>query len=205
MSRYASITALIGLLVLTSACTELFGPRGTNPVSPGSPEALLDVSSEVVNLGVRSGKEVDDLSQWVNRDQPTRAELYCAEGEKHCREARQVLDLYGVPTMVVSSGAGTVTLVYERVLARDCDPRFKDDQGLWYNENHPAFGCAISANIVQHVTQKQQFISPNLSDFRDAETAVNGYTRYQQAAGQATTDATGNYSLENSVLRSASQ
>lgn len=202
MSRYASITALIGLLVLTSACTELFGPRGTNPASPGSPEALLDVSSEVVNLGVRSGKEVDDLSQWINRDQPTRAELYCAEGEKNCREARQVLDLYGVPTMVVPSGAGTVTLVYERVLARDCDARFKDDLGLWYNENHRAFGCATSANIVQHVTQKQQFISPNLSDFRDAETAVNGYARYQQSAGKAVSEGTSDYSISNSALDS---
>jgi len=204
MSRFVSVLLLTGLLAATSACN-ILGPRGVETTSPGTPEGLLDVSSEVVNLGVRSGKEVDDLSQWVNRDQPTRAELYCPEGEKNCREAQQVLDLYGVPVTKVSSQAGTVTLVYERVLARDCDPSFRDDETLWYNEHHPAFGCALSANIVQHVTQKQQFISPNLSDYRDAEAAVNGYSRYQSSTNTATKESAGQYTLSNSLLNAAKQ
>jgi hypothetical protein len=199
MSRHASLIILAGLLVATTGCN-LLGPRGTDWSSRGAPERLLDVSSEVVNLGVKSGKEVDDLSQWVNRDQPTRAELYCAEGELNCREAKQVLDLYGVPTLMVPSNAGTVTLVYERVLARDCDQRFVDAQDLWYNEHHPAFGCSISANIVQHVTQKQQFVSPNLSDFRDAEAATGSYNRYQQTVGQSINTNAGQYSIRESSV-----
>jgi len=204
MSRFVSAFALMGILAATTGCNML-GVRGTNPVSPGSPEALLDVSSEVVNLGVKSGKEVDDLAQWVNRDQPTRAELYCAEGEKNCKDARQVLELYGVPTMQVASQAGTVTLVYERVLARDCDQRFRDNYDQWYNENHPAFGCSVSANIVQHVAQKQQFVSPNLSDYRDAEAGVSSYNRYQAIVAKPITYNAANYRVDQSVLSSASQ
>lgn len=196
MRRIHSFTAFL-LLGLTAAC----GRYEDGAFSRGTPERLLDVSSEVVNLSVSSAAQVDELSQWVGRDQPTRAELYCSEGAPLCREARQVLELYGVPMLFVPSNAQTVTLVYERVLARDCDQAFNDDLKSWQNENHPAFGCAISANIVQHVAQKQQFISPNLGDYRDAESAVNQYNRYQSVppaqSGQ------NEYGLNQSLLQNA--
>jgi hypothetical protein len=167
----------------------------------GAPESLLDVSSEVVNLGVRNPTEVDELSHWINRDQPTRAELYCEEGATLCREARQVLELYGVPVTPVPSPANTVTLVYERVLARDCNPRFEDNLQNWQNDHHPAFGCATAANIVQHVSHKQQFVSPNLTDYRDAESATTNYTNYLRPPMQQ--DTRQNYNLDNSTLSNA--
>lgn len=191
-----SITALL-LLGLTAAC----GRYEDGAFSRGTPERLLDVSSEVVNLSVASSAQVDELSQWVGRDQPTRAELYCSEGAPLCREARQVLELYGVPMLFVPSNSQTVTLVYERVLARDCKQAYEDKLDQWHNENHPAFGCSISANIVQHVAQKQQFISPNLSDYRDAESAVNDYTVYQRMPAQQSNQ--NEYSLDQSLLRNA--
>ncbi len=196
LRSFSSFSALVMLGILT-AC----GGYEDGSFSRGTPERLLDVSSEVVNLGVRSSTEVDELSQWISRDQPTRAELYCTEGEQFCRESRQVLELYGVPFTFVPSNTQTATLVYERVLARDCDQRFKDELDQWRNENHAAFGCSISGNIVQHVTQKQQFISPNLGDFRDAETAIGGYTRYQQSAGGKISEG-GNFSIDSSALDS---
>ncbi len=183
-------------LFLVAAC----GRYEDGTFSRGAPERLLDVSSEVVNLGVNSAREVDELSQWVGRDQPTRAELYCSEGAPLCREAKQVLELYGVPTLFVPSNTQTVTLVYERVLARDCDQQFRDVPDLYRNENHKAFGCSISANIVQHVSQKQQFVSPNLSDYRDAEAAVNNYNSYQR---QTSTSEESAYSLDQSLLKNA--
>lgn len=185
------------VLLLLAAC----GRYEDATFSRGTPERLLDVSSEVVNVRVSSAREVDELSQWVGRDQPTRAELYCSEGAPLCREAQQVLELYGVPTLFVPSNTQTATLVYERVLARDCKQRFEDDQTLWRNENHPAFGCSMSANIVQHVSQKQQFISPNLTDYRDAESGVNNYSNYQR--GSARVPQQQAYGLDNSVLENA--
>lgn len=195
MRPITSLTALL-LIGLVSAC----GRYEDGTFSRGAPERLLDVSSEVVNLGVTTPAQVDELSQWVGRDQPTRAELYCAEGAKLCNEARKVFDLYGVPVTFVPSSTQTATLVYERVLARDCDQTFRDDLQLWHNEHHPAFGCSISANIVQHVTQKQQFVNPNLTDYRDAQSAVNHYTTYQRAGASKQQE---DYNLNQSLLRNA--
>jgi hypothetical protein len=193
------VVVVISLVALgfASSC----GYRGDGAFSRGTPERLLDVSSEVVNLSVKSAAEVDELSQWVGRDQPTRAELYCSEGAPLCNEAKQALELYGVPTMLISSGTQTATLIYERVLARDCNQSFRDDLHQWRSESHPAFGCAISANIVQHVAQKQQFISPNLSDYRDAESAVNSYSYYQNTVSAKKSEST--YGLGNSLLTNA--
>jgi hypothetical protein len=198
-SSVRSLSLIVSLITLglTSSC----GYRGDGAFSRGTPERLLDVSSEVVNLSIKSAAEVDELSQWVGRDQPTRAELYCSEGAPLCREAKQALELYGVPTMLVPSRTETVTLIYERVLARDCNPSFRDDLNQWRGENHPSFGCAISANIVQHVAQKQQFISPNLSDYRDAESAVNSYTHYQNTITNK--DSGSKYGLDSSLLKNA--
>lgn len=42
----------------------------------GSPESLLDASSEVVNVPLISEDSIQEVVQWVDQDQPTQAELY---------------------------------------------------------------------------------------------------------------------------------
>ncbi|MES2984380.1 MAG: hypothetical protein V4735_04235 [Pseudomonadota bacterium] len=169
-----SISTLACLLVVTSlalsACSQK--PRDSAYLNRGGPESLLDVSSEVVNLGTGTASELQDLSSWISKDQPTRAELRCSPGEKRCNEAQKLLQLHGVPFDLAASGESSVTLIYERILARDCNQRFVDNVTDDYNAPHPAFGCSISANMVQHVTNKQEFISPNLSDDPSAVRSV---------------------------------
>lgn len=166
--------------------------------SRGTPESLLDVSSEVVNLSVAGPQELQELSDWVESDQPTRAELYCMDGDIRCNEARQVLDLQGVPTMLVPSPANNVALVYERILARDCNQRFRDNTSNNRNLNHAAWGCSVSANVVQHVSDKQQFVSPNLMDIQPATGAAQAYGRaYAPRAAVAP------YSVERPLTSSA--
>lgn len=143
----------------------------------GTPESLLDVSSEVVNLSVATPNDLAELTKWVQSDQPTRAELYCTEGDMRCTQARNVLTSRGVPVMTVPSGAYSVALVYERLLARDCKSRFVDNSRNSYNANSPSFGCSVAANIVQHVSDKKQFIDPNLMDVPMATGAVQAYNR----------------------------
>lgn len=145
----------------------------------GEPEALLDVSSEVVNLPVSTPAQVSELSSWVNRDQPTRAELYCRDSDESCQDAAEVLGLFAVPTLRVPSAQSTVTLVYERTLARDCNQRYIDNRDNPHNLNHPAFGCAMAANIVQHVSDKKQFVKPSLLGLRDGKKAAQDVERYQ--------------------------
>jgi hypothetical protein len=144
----------------------------------GQPESLLDVSSEVVNLPVHSESSLDELTNWINKDQPSRAELYCSPASSQCQAAQDVLDLYGVPTLVMPSDDSMVSLVYERVLARDCENRYIDNSVNPYNLNHPTFGCSLSVNMVQMVSDKHQFVRPNLMDNPDARKAVQAYQSY---------------------------
>ena len=164
----------------------------------GAPESLLDVSSEVVNLPVSTPAQVSELSSWVNRDQPTRAELYCRDSDGSCQDAAEVLQLFAVPTLRVPSADSTVTLIYERTLARDCDQRYIDNSQNPHNLNHPVFGCSISANIVQHVSDKKQFVKPSLLGPRDAKKAVQNIEQYRAPAeGQHGYGITNNALTEN--------
>ncbi|PZP87245.1 MAG: hypothetical protein DI582_00290 [Azospirillum brasilense] len=188
-------TVLVVSALALSACTK---PPASAFYNRGTPESLLDVSSEVVNLSVADQPALAELSTWIKNDQPTRAELYCNEGDPRCTEALKVLDLHGVPTMTVPSGEYSVALVYERLLARDCRQQFVDNSRNPYNAPHPSFGCSIAANMVQHVSNKQQFISPNLTDVPPATNAVQARARayIPNAAKPA-------YSVDQSVTQSA--
>ena len=165
------------ILLFFSAALAACAPMDSAFLNRGGPESLLDVSSEVVNLGVESPQKLSELVTWIAKDQPTRAELYCTAGTPACNEAVKVLELNAVPTMMVPSGDNIVALVYERIVAHDCNQRFTDDTHDMYNAPHPAFGCAVSANIVQHVSNKQQFIAPNVMDAADAAGGVAAHKR----------------------------
>jgi hypothetical protein len=189
---------LISLAFIALALTACERPPAGAYFNRGGPEALIDVSSEVVNLTVHNDEELNDLSNWIDKDQPTRAELYCMDGDPMCEEAKQVLDLYGVPTLLVPAGDQTVTLVYERVLARDCEQRFIDKENM-YNLNHASFGCSIAANMVQQVPNKQQFVNPNLMDYPGAEKGVQAFEKYMTPP-----EVSAPLSIENSAVDSAS-
>jgi type IV pilus biogenesis protein CpaD/CtpE len=168
-------TAVISIAMLTlSACGT--PPTASSHLNRG-PESLIDVSAEIVNLSVANPSEVKELAGWIDRDRPTRAELSCVAGTKQCVDAQKVLELNGVPYAAGTNAENSVTLFYERILARDCDQRYVDNAHNSYNVTHPHFGCAVSANIVQHATDKQQFVSPNLSEAPSAVRGVNDIKR----------------------------
>lgn len=170
-------TVYVLCLLAAGACSDI-PPQAY--YERGTPESLLDVSSEVVNLPVNSESALDELTNWINQDQPSRAELYCMESDVRCSAAQEVLDLYGVPSMYVPSSDNMIALVYERVLARDCENRYIDNPINPYHLNHPTFGCTTAANMVQMVSDKQQFVRPNLMDPADATKAVQVYRNYME-------------------------
>ncbi len=175
-SIFTARSALLAFsLVIVAACGK--EPPDSAFLNRGGPEALLDVSSEVVNLSVATQPDRRDLSNWIEKDQPTRAELNCPQGSRTCTEAEKILDLHGVPVTPGNGADQTVTLIYQRILARDCNQRYVDNVPNHYNAYHADFGCSISANMVQEVTDKQEFISPNLADDPRATRAVNDYNR----------------------------
>jgi hypothetical protein len=189
------ILALAVSATALSACTK---PPESAFYNRGTPESLLDVSSEVVNLSVADKAALDELAAWVKNDQPTRAELYCNEGDLRCADALRVLEQHGVQTMTVPSGEYSVALVYERLLARDCRQRFVDNSRNPYNAPHASYGCSIAANMVQQVSNKQQFINPNLTDVPPATNAVQARARAYIPNAQKPA-----YSVDQSVTQSA--
>ncbi len=174
MNSLRSMVLATGLLAL-AACGQ--PPANSAFLNRGGPESILDVSSEVVNLSTASKSDLVDLATWVEKDRPTRAQLNCQAGNRNCTDAQKILDLSGIPTVDGAGSEDTVTLVYERILARDCNQRYVDNPYNYYNTNHPSLGCATAANMVQHVTNKQEFVSPNLSDDPSATRAINDYRR----------------------------
>src|SRR5690349_17409380 len=122
---FRPVILALGLLMLT-ACGQR--PSDASYVNRGGPESLLDVSSEVVNLNAGTQKDLRELSNWIEKDQPTRAELNCSGNDRACKEARKMLDLHGVPVVQGQGNDLSVTLVYERILARDCNSSYIDNR-----------------------------------------------------------------------------
>jgi hypothetical protein len=170
-------TFLLTILIL-GACSEI--PPGAY-FNRGEPENLLDASSEVVSLTLASSTALTELSSMIAQDPPTGAELNCEPGESRCMQAKELFDRQGVPTQFAGNTGG-VTLIYERVVARDCQQRYIDNSINPYNLHPPTFGCSVTANTVQMVSDKRQFISPSLLDFQDGEKAVQNYRKYLKPA-----------------------
>lgn len=166
-SHFLTLALLLGTL---SACEDIPDAAYFNR---GSPEALLDRSTERVSIALGESNAQDELIYWLNQEQPTRAEISCAEGDFSCSVARHTLEKFGVTDVkrAPSQNGAAVHLIYERVVARDCDNRYLDNPHNPYNLNHPTFGCSTIVNAVQMVADKRQFTNPALHDNMDGRRA----------------------------------
>jgi hypothetical protein len=176
MKSIATSLPFLALTLALSAC----GAPPKAYYNRGDPENLIDVSSEIVNVGLNSDDALAQLAAIIKKDPPTRAELSCVQSDALCIEAKTMLDQHGVMNRWAANTAQhDISLVYERVVARDCENRYIDDSFNPHNLPSPTFGCSIMGNTVQMVSDKRQFVSPNLLDFRDADKAVQNYEAYR--------------------------
>jgi hypothetical protein len=173
MTSRLSLCLLVVLAL--SACER--PPASAYPPRAGV-ESLLDVSSEVVSLSAATPASLNDLDAWIRRDAPTRAELLCSSRSINCSDARRFLERNTIPfAHVEAMTEPVVTLVYERVLVRDCNPAYIDNTNNYQNLNHRSFGCALAANAAQHISNKQQVVAPNILDPASAVRGVNDIHR----------------------------
>ncbi len=145
----------------------------------GNPESLLDVSSETVTVELGSPSSIDEIKEWVESDQPSSAIIYCVEGDLLCDSAEETLDLYGIEHEWIASDYSEISLVYERVIARDCQNSYIDNRINPYNLNHPTFGCSMASNMVQMVTNRNEFVNPDLLGFMDSRSAAKSMRGYR--------------------------
>lgn len=143
----------------------------------GQPESLLSIASEEVTVGLDGYGGIRQLTDWIDRQSPSRARLVCSSPEI-CDSAAQILDQYNVPYEQVDGVRNQVSLSFENVEARDCENRFVTNHINPYNLNHTTFGCTMAVNQVQMVTDKNSFTDPKLLDQYDGQKAVQNYDTY---------------------------
>jgi hypothetical protein len=147
----------------------------------GSPESLLDLSTEVVNVKITSPTAIQQMINTLNKRQPTRADVKCNESDSLCKESMHVLKQFAVPTRYTPSNRGSVALIYERTLVRNCQNRYIDnttEAGNFQELNYPTLGCSVAINIVQSVSDKKQFTNPSLMGPADAAKPLQAINNY---------------------------
>ncbi len=170
---------LLACLILVAACD-----RTPNEVyvDRGDPERLIDHSSETVTLSLKPKNALTKLAEMVAEDRPSSAQLKCSFKSARCTQAKEIFERNGVQINLTSEQSNRVVLHYERVVTRDCNPHFIDNMEGNRSFNHPSFGCAVSANMVQMVSDKHQFTNPALMDYPDAVKAEQNYRGYLQSS-----------------------
>lgn len=167
------LSSFIVLSVLTS-CSEI--PKESY-WDRGQAESLLSVSTEAVTIDLNQRNALAQLTNWLNRQEPANAILSCSN-RRMCTRAGQVLDQFDVAYEERAGAGNNVSLVYERVMSRDCENRFITNHINPYNMNHPTFGCSTAANHVQMVGDKRQFTDPLLLGPYDGQKAAQDYDSY---------------------------
>lgn len=172
---------LLVCLFLLSACNEV----APNYTDSGNPERLLDASTEKVTFSLAAKNAVTKFSKVIAESRPSSAELRCSISNTRCAQAKEILERNSVPINLTSTNSNSVLVSYEKVIARDCNPRYVDNMNnAHHSTNHPAFGCAVAANALQMVSNKHQFTNPNLLDFPDAEKSSQNYSNYLKPSSQ---------------------
>jgi hypothetical protein len=174
------IFSLVILSLVISGCENIQKTNNTaasvikknNIMLPMQPEALFDYSSERVSLPLASSESLDELTDWINNDVPSRADLGCAEQNENCRKAANILSSFKIPSryLTQSSKDQEIVLIYDRIAVRDCNEIINNK-----GSNRPAFGCATSANMLHMITDYRQFIKPNLLGLQDASRSIQQY------------------------------
>jgi hypothetical protein len=173
MKNLKKLTVLFALCA-TFACTEI---PGEAHFTRGQPEDLLSVSNESVNIDLNQRNALVQLTNWVNRQEPSNAVLNCSNMQV-CSRAANVLDQFGIPYERRESASNIATLNYERIMARDCENRFITNHINPYNLNHPTYGCSTAVNIVQMVKDKRQFTDPLVLGDYDGFKGAQNYDSY---------------------------
>ncbi len=177
MKNMKTSLCLLSVLMLP-ACMDV--PPGAY-YNHGDPENLLQVTTESVHVNLNTRSDIRELAGILKDVRPTRAELSCPQGDSVCAQAVQLLDAHDIPASYTGNASDhSVALLYQRTVAHDCENRYIDNTRNQHNLPAPTLGCSVTANMVQMVTNKNQFTNPGLLDYPDADKAAQTYSNYAQ-------------------------
>jgi len=161
-------SAAIVLAGMLSACQPLPSSAYRLPVTP---ESLIEASAEKVSFAVTTPKSVQELTAWINKDQPARAEVACVKNDMDCRRALQVLSSFSVPFKMTTpkNNTSTVALIYDRKMTRKCNNTYIENHHNEANLNDSAFGCSVASNTVKMLSDPQELTNPLVLGHMDAK------------------------------------
>lgn len=169
-----SILAVILVAGALQSCSRI--PEETG-FTRGQPETLLSVNSESISIDLNQRNSLAQLVNYVNNSDVSRAVVTCANSMM-CGRVESVLEQYGVPYDVQSGSTDSVAVVYDRIIARDCDNKFRSNHHNPYNLNHPTYGCSTAMNQAMMVRDKRQFTDPMVLGTYDGFKAAQNYDSY---------------------------
>lgn len=163
-------------LLLLTACPNY--PPGAYTNS-GDPEQQLVTTNEAVSIELNTSESVDQLKETLRSDPPVRAELSCPATSLLCKKAKTALLTARIPLEISGkTDQNAATLIYQRTTARACEHSYIDNSQNSGNLNYSSLGCSLRSNMLQMVTDKQQFVNPALLDYSDGEKAAQNYQTY---------------------------
>jgi type IV pilus biogenesis protein CpaD/CtpE len=172
--KKVSILTIAVLVVLTQSCSRIPDEAG---FTRGQPESLLSANSESVSIDLGQRNALAQVVNSISNDSASRAILTCSNGLL-CNRVETLLNEYGVPYEVQSGSGNSVAIVYDRIIARDCDNKFVSNHNNPYNLNHTTFGCSTAMNQAMMVRDKRQFTDPMVLGPYDGFKASQNYDSY---------------------------
>lgn len=153
----------------------------------GDPERQLVITTEAAVIALDDRDSIARLKETLRTDRPALARLHCPEAAALCAQAEAVLRQAGITpdrgrkdaeAAEDEEDSETVTLIYRRTAAAECDHRYVDNSLNSANIAMSQLGCSLRSNMVQMVTDRQQFVNPGLLDYMDGEKAARNYQNY---------------------------
>jgi len=169
-----SVIAIILFVGALQSCSRIPDEAG---FTRGQPESLLSVTSESVMVDLGQRNSLAQLANSLNSQSVSRAILTCSNGLV-CKNAESLLNSNGVPYEVQSGATNSVALMYDTIIARDCDNKFVSNHNNPYNLNHTTYGCSTAMNQAMMVRDKRQFTDPLVLGPYDGFKAAQNYDSY---------------------------
>lgn len=143
----------------------------------GQPESLLSVNTESVSVDLNQRNAAAQIAKILSGEEASRAVLSCSNAMV-CQRAERTLNQYKLPYEIVQGQGNSVSIIYDRIVMRECDNRFVTNHNNPYNLNHRGFGCSIAMNQALAVKDKRQFTDPLVLGPYDGFKAAQNYDNY---------------------------
>jgi hypothetical protein len=135
---------IISLAILFSGCSMKKNSFTYKSDGPLGVEGLVSRSLEQISFSSASPSAVKEIRDWIKKDTPQKAEIFCTKTNSKFHEIIKILVEYQIPYEIKENNdsSNDVILYYSEVTNLDCSDLLDDKN---------AFGCARSTNMLNMV------------------------------------------------------